>query len=60
MVKEYMIGTLADTPLLRVDIEGVNYFVDVKVKKVMKDDKGLTVITDSELKAVVLKKAKEL
>ena len=58
MSKEYMIGTLADTPLLKVTVGEAVFFVDEAKKRVFMDDKGLTRVKDPEIIEGVLEAAK--
>jgi hypothetical protein len=54
MNKEYMIGTLADYPLLKVTLSGVKYFVDEKKQEVYLDEKGIPKVKDEHtIKAVL-------
>lgn len=55
MVKEYMVGTVDDKPLLMVTLRGVNYFVDTDSKEVFYDKPKLPLVTDEETIAAVLK-----
>lgn len=57
MIKEYMVGTLKDTPLLKVTLNDKQYFVDVEKKEVFSDEKGLPKIKDKELIKAVLEAA---
>lgn len=54
MSKEYMIGTLEDKPLEKVVFDSVGYLVDRDGKRVYKDDKGLTRVTDKEVIKAIL------
>lgn len=48
-MKEFMIGTLADTPLEKVMRDGVTYFVDRAKKKVFEDKEGLPRVKDKKI-----------
>jgi len=52
-----MVGTLKDTPLLKVTLNDKQYFVDVEKKEVFSDEKGLPKIKDKELIKAVLEAA---
>lgn len=58
MTKRYMIGTLSDTPLLKVSVNSVDYLVDVKAKKVFADEKGIPQVHDEEIVESVLEAIK--
>mgnify|MGYP001576237269 CR=1 FL=1 len=58
MSKDYMIGTLADYPLLKVTLNGVDYFVDETKKEVYLDDRGLPKLEDKEIVKSVLEAVK--
>lgn len=52
-----MIGTLADYPLLRVTVDGTNYFVDENKHTVFLDVPKLPEVTDKEIIDTVLEAA---
>lgn len=55
MGRHFMIGTLDDTPLLMITVDGEKYLVDLLKKIVFSDSKGLPRITDEATVAAVLK-----
>lgn len=57
MPKRYMIGTLADMPLLVVVVEGLTYFVNQDTKEVYEYKPRLPEVTDMDLKKSVLEAA---
>lgn len=54
MVRQFMVGTLDDTPLLMITVDGVKYLVDLWKKEVFLDTKGIPKVTDKVVIARVL------
>lgn len=57
MTKAFMIGTLDDTPMRKISVNGKNYLVDVENQEVFLDDVGLPRVTDDATTQAVLKAA---
>ncbi len=57
MVREYMVGTVDDKPLLALELNGKNYFVDMDKGEVYLDEPGLPRVTDKDEVLAVLDKA---
>ena len=57
MAREFMIGTLDDTPLLMVTVDGAKFLVDLAKKEVFSDTAGIPKVTDAAVIAKVLKAA---
>jgi hypothetical protein len=60
MPRHFMIGTLADMPLLIVVVDDITYFVNLATKEVLLDVPGLPRVTDEILIQRVLKAADEI
>jgi len=50
-----MIGTLDDSPLLMLTVDGKKFLVDLEKKEVFSDTKGLPKVTDEAVIIKVLK-----
>lgn len=57
MTRHFMVGTLDDTPLLMITVDGAKYLVDLSKKEVLSDITGIPKVTDEALVAKVLKAA---
>jgi hypothetical protein len=55
MVREFMVGTVDDTPLLMITVDGKKYLVDLEKKEVLYDTAGIPKVTDKEVIVKVLK-----
>lgn len=60
MPRSFMVGTLADKPLLIVVVDDITYFVDLDTKEVLLDVPKLPRVTDKALTRRVLKAADEI
>jgi hypothetical protein len=60
MPRSFMVGTLADKPLLIVVVNDVTYFVDLDTKAVLLDAPGLPAVTDETLIKRVLEAADKI
>ena len=58
MTKRFMIGTLADTPLLEVTVGEAMFFLDETTKEVFMHDDGLVKVHDEEIIESVLEASK--
>jgi hypothetical protein len=57
MAREFMVGTLDDTPLLMITVDGEKYLVDLGKKEVFSDTVGIPKVTDEAIIAKVLEAA---
>lgn len=55
MVREFMVGTFDDTPLLMLTVDGEKYLVDLGKNEVFFDIPGVPKVTDEAVIAKVLK-----
>lgn len=60
MPREFMVGTLDDTPLLIVRLDGLTYFIDLSTRMVYEEKPGLPELTDSATIKSVLAAADEM
>lgn len=58
MVREFMVGTVDDTPLLMIICEGEKFLVDEGKNEVFYDISGIPRVTDEAIIEKVLKAAK--
>ena len=58
MAKEYMVGTVDDMPLLKVQYDGKDYFVDEAEGVVYSDTRGLPEVKDKGLIKAILASVK--
>jgi hypothetical protein len=54
MTRQFMVGTLDDTPLLMITVDGAKYLVDLQKKEVFSDTVGIPKVTDKVTVAKVL------
>ena len=57
MAREFMVGTLDDTPLLMITVDGVKYLVDLQKKEVFLDVPGIPKVVDEAIQTSVLRAA---
>ncbi|MNY08365.1 hypothetical protein D3C86_1412150 [compost metagenome] len=57
MAREFMVGTLDDTPLLMIKVDGEKYLVDLGKKVVFFDTSGIPKVLDETIIVKVLKAA---
>lgn len=57
MAREFMVGTVDDTPLLMITVDGAKFLVDLEKKEVFSDIAGIPQVADESVIAKVLKAA---
>lgn len=55
MAREFMVGTVDDTPLLMITVDDEKFLVDLGKKEVFSDVPGIPKVTDETVIAKVLK-----
>lgn len=55
MARQFMVGTLDDTPLLMITMDGEKYLVDLSKKEVFSDTVGIPKVTNEVVVTKVLK-----